>query len=65
MAYANVPCWTQEMFNEAVCNNPWVLRFVPDHFKTEEVCNKAIESCPFQVKYAPDHFKNKKCAIRQ
>ena len=38
--------WMHEMFNEAVRNNPWALRHIPDGFKTEEVCNEAVEVGP-------------------
>ena len=25
-------------------NNPWVLRFMPDHLKTQEICIKVFEA---------------------
>ena len=46
----------QEMFNEAVRNNPWMLCHVPDYFEIEEMCNEAVEEYPLQLKYVPDHF---------
>ena len=48
---------TQEMCNEAVRNNPYMLRHIPDHFKTEEMCDDAVEVSPWQLKYVPDQCK--------
>ena len=47
--YATVPNWikeipdhlkTQEMCNEAVCMEPWSLKFVPDQYKAQEMCER-------------------------
>ena len=46
---------TQEMCNEAVCNNPYV-----HPFKTEEMSDDAVEASPWQVKYFPDQYKTQK-----
>ena len=57
---SNAQGWIKElpeMFTEAVCNNLYALRYIPDWFKTGEMCNEAVEACPLQLKYVPDHFK--------
>ena len=51
MSYGNVPAWireipdhvkTQEMCDEAVGIESYLLEIVPDRFKTEEMCNEAV-----------------------
>ena len=37
--------------------DPWVLRFIPDGFKTQEMCTKALEVGLWKLKDVPDHFK--------
>ena len=44
-------------FNEAIRNNPWVLRYVPDFLKTKEICIRAIDKNPWQLKDVPHNFK--------
>ena len=44
------------MYNEAVRNNPYALRNVPDHFKTREMCEKALEKDPFILWTVPDRY---------
>ena len=39
------------------CEDPWVLRFIPDCFKTQEMCIEALEVGLWQLKDIPDHFK--------
>ena len=34
---------TQDMCNEAVRTDPWLLYDVSDYLKTQEMCNEAIE----------------------
>ena len=50
---------TQEMCDEALRNNPYMLRHVPDRFKTEEMCDDVVEVSPWQLKYVPDHLKTR------
>ena len=60
---ANAQEWIkgmQGMFNEAVRNNPWALRFIPDHFKTEDMRIKAFEADPWLLKDVPDDSKAQK-----
>ena len=44
----------QEMYNDAVSNNPAVLFLVPDHFKTEKMCSEALEIDPWSLYDIPD-----------
>ena len=37
--------------------DPWVLRFIPDYFKTQEMCIETLEVGLWQLKDIPDHFK--------
>ena len=32
----------QEMYDEAVARNPYMLKLVPDYFKTRGICEKAV-----------------------
>ena len=48
---------TQEMCNEAVKKNPWLLEFVPDHVRTQEVCSKVVRLDPWLLKIIPDHLE--------
>ena len=47
---------TQEMCNEAVQRNPWMLEFVPDQYKTQEMCNEVVQNDPWVLKHVPDQF---------
>ena len=49
---------TQEMFNEAVHIDPWLLCDVLDNLKTQEICNEAIEKVPWLVFHVSDRFRN-------
>lgn len=31
-----------EMYNETVKENPWMLKYVPNQYKTQEMCDKAV-----------------------
>ena len=45
---------TEGICNEAVRNNPWALRHVPDQYKIQEMCDKAVEEDPGLLEYVPD-----------
>ena len=36
--------------------NPYILKFVPDYFKTQEMC-KGVGFRPWLIGHVPDHFK--------
>ena len=40
------------MCERAIENEPYILKYVPDHFKTQEE--------PWSFKYIPDHLKTQK-----
>ena len=45
------------MFNEAVCNSPYALRYAPAWFKTGKMCKEAARREPCTLGHVPDHFK--------
>ena len=44
------------MCDEAVTKNPWMLEYVPDHFKNQATCDKVFREDPWFLKYIPDRF---------
>ena len=44
------------MCNKAVEENPWMMRYVPNHFKTQEMCNKAVQREPKTLEFIQDWF---------
>ena len=48
---------TQEIFNEAVEEFPFLFAYAPDHFKTKEMCNKVVHIEPRSLAFIADHFK--------
>ena len=42
--------------NEAVQMVPWVLRYVPDQYKTQEMCNEAVQRVPWVLELVPDQI---------
>ena len=47
---------SQEMYNKAVEQDPWMIEDVPDKFLTQEMCDKAVEQDPEILEYIPDHL---------
>ena len=47
----------EEMYNDAMCIEPYTLYNAPDHFKMQEMCNKAVHIEPCSLVFVPDHFK--------
>ena len=47
---------TQEMCNEAVQSDPWVLAHVPAQFVMQEMCNGAVQSKPMMLVHVPDQY---------
>ena len=45
-------------------NDPWVLRFIPDHLKTQEMCIEALETGLWKLEDVPDRFKTKEMCIK-
>ena len=44
------------MCNEAVEEDPYMLKFVPDPPMTQKMCGKAAWGDPFSLQYVPDWF---------
>ena len=55
---------TQEMCNEAVRIDLWLLYDVSDYLKTQEMCNEAIEKVSWVLFDVPDRFRNLRMSIR-
>ena len=55
---------TQEMCNEAVRIDPWLLYDVPDYLKTQKMCNKADDDCPWLLYDVPYRFRDLGMVIR-
>ena len=50
------------MCEKSVEDDPSLLAYVSDRFKTEKMYYEAVEEDPWQLKYVPDYFKTqKKC----
>ena len=52
------------MCNETMRNNPYTLRYVPDHLKTREMCIRAVKVDSWLLKHVPDHFKTQEMCIK-
>ena len=48
------------MCNRAVQSYPWVLKYVPDQYKTQEMCNEAVEKNAWMLEHVPDQFVTQK-----
>ena len=44
------------MCEKVVENEPYSLKFVPNHFKTQEMCDKAVRDDTYSLQYVPDWF---------
>ena len=44
------------MCERAVENEPYNLKYVPDHFKTQGICDKAVRDDSSSLQYVPDWF---------
>ena len=52
------------MCKHAVKKLPYLLRYVPDQYKTQKMCDKSILENVGTLKTAPDCYKIKKCVIK-
>ena len=48
------------MCGGAVENEPYSLKFVPDHFKMQEICDKAVREDPYSLEFLPNWFVTRK-----
>ena len=46
------------MCKNAVKNLPYLIRYVPDQYKTQQMCDKAILENGAKLKSVPDCYKN-------
>ena len=44
------------MCKRVVEENPRLLKYVPDRFKTKEICDKAVKEDRDSLQYVPDYF---------
>ena len=47
-------CKSLEISIEKVMENPEMLKFIPDHFKTKKMCKHAVKKLPYLLRYVPD-----------
>ena len=48
------------MCSDVVEKVPWVLRHVPDCYKTQEMCDYVVEERPCALGHVPDRLKTQK-----
>ena len=41
---------------QGIHNGPWLLKFVPDSFKTQEMCIKEVKEDPWALEFVLDWF---------
>ena len=46
----------QEMCDDAVCKEAWLLEFVLDWFKTQEICERAVKEGRDSLIHVPAWF---------
>ena len=47
---------TQEMCDDVVCKEAWLLEFVLDWFKTQEICERAVKEGRDSLIHVPAWF---------
>ena len=52
------------MCEKAVKDEPYVMKYVPDHFKTQKMCYKAVKNDPSFLQLVSDHFKTQKLCYK-
>ena len=40
-----------------MCDEPYILQHVPNHFKTQSICERAVENVSCMLSHALDYFK--------
>ena len=57
-----VPDWykTQKMRDEVICNDPFMLKYCLNRYKTKKMCDKAVDDCLSSLKFVPDWFLTSK-----
>ena len=36
-----------------MCMEPWLLKIIPDRFKTQQMCDKAVARSPYTLRFVP------------
>ena len=44
------------MCERVVEDEPYTLKFVPDHLKTQEMCDEAVGMDPYSLEFVPDRL---------
>ena len=52
------------MYERAVEENPWCLKYVPDHLRTKKMCIKAVKNEAEALEHIPEHFKTREMCIK-
>ena len=58
LAYVPDHFKTEEMCNEAVLVDPWLMYDVPDYLKTQEMCNEVVKKVQWLLFDVPNRFRN-------
>ena len=58
----SIPDWykTQEMYDRAVSENPFLIVYCPGKYKTQRMCDKAVDDSLVALKLIPDCFVTSK-----
>jgi hypothetical protein len=48
-----------EFYPETVKQHGWMLKFMPEAFRTEELCKEAVKNCGWALESVPEKFKTK------
>ena len=44
------------MSDKVVSEDPFMLKYCSDRYKSQEICDKAVDSCLLALKFVPDWF---------
>ena len=47
---------TQKMYDKAVDEDPYNLKYIPDQFIHQDMCDKDVDVNPGYLPFVPDHF---------
>ena len=48
------------MCDSIIYDDPFLLRYVPDQYKTQQMCDKAVDDCLAALKFVPNWFVTSK-----
>ena len=60
--FISIPEWykTQDMFGKVVSEDPFLIVYCCDKYKTQEMCDEAVDDCLAALKFIPDWFGTSK-----